>query len=162
TVAVPVEYGGSFSFSVRHLAEPPAFRNSERSISVTVKPASMSCALSGPDALWRNTLSPMFTALQAKLPASIVSTTMRLCGGRRAEARGDVGEARVGEPERHDRDAEPLPDLGMRLDLGAEPVPDPEARRAAVEQAVAGAFEADLLFEVEQLEAVVAEPLLEV
>src|SRR5690606_35065615 len=79
----PWPYGGSFNFSVRHFAEPPAFRNSERFTSCTLNQASMRRARSGSEALFRKTLSAMLIALQAKLPASAVSTTMRLCGGTR-------------------------------------------------------------------------------
>src|SRR5690606_30631374 len=82
--------------------------------------------------------------------------------GERAEARIDVVEARVGQPDRHHLDAEELLDLGMRLDFGTETVARPEARRAAIQQAVACALEADLLVEVEELETVLPEPLLEV
>src|SRR5690606_4651329 len=76
-------YSGSATLSVRHFAEPPALRNSDRSISCTVNPAIRRLAFNGSEALLRNTRCPMFTALQAKLPASAVSTTMRLCGGMR-------------------------------------------------------------------------------
>ena len=78
-----------------------------------------------------------------------------------AEAGIEVIEALIGQPERDDAEIEGFGEGGMRAEIGAHAVADPEQAAFAVEEGVAFALERDVAGEIGDLEPGVAEPFFE-
>ena len=89
---------GSSSLSVRHLAEPPAFMNSESGVCTTSKPRRPSASTKAVVARFTTIVRPAATALHAKASASSSPTAMRLRRGHEPLDRGPGGrvEGRAG------------------------------------------------------------------
>ena len=74
-------FSDSVNFRVKHFAEPPAFRNSDKSTSRILKPTFINLLFSVLEALFNIMTLPILMALHAKFLASMVLTIILLWRG---------------------------------------------------------------------------------